>query len=253
MYNQPMEKWVIGAISIIAIIGVVFLVASQNNEESLFDNQEEEDSNLYNVGEDTDIPDGQEADINEQVGQIDLENNMQQNNQSKTLSKPELTIDTNKTYHVTLKTTEGDIVIELDAKNTPITANNFVYLAENNFYDNTIFHRVIEGFMIQGGDPTGTGTGSPGYRFDDEPVNGEYTRGTVAMANSGPDTNGSQFFIMHADYPLPKNYVIFGRVSEGMDVVDKIATAEVEAAGFSEEKSSPVNPVTVQDATVTVE
>lgn len=237
-----MEKWAIGVISFIAIIGVVFLVASKNNEEPLFEDQQEIDTSLYS--QDTDVPDGQQANVNEQVGQIDL-NNEQEN----MLEKPELTIDTNKTYQVTLKTTEGDIVIELDAKETPITANNFVYLAENNFYDNTIFHRVIEGFMIQGGDPTGTGTGSPGYRFEDEPITKEYTRGTVAMANSGPNTNGSQFFIMHADYPLPKNYVIFGKVIEGIDVVDKIATAEVKVSP-SGEQSSPVNPVTVQDVTV---
>lgn len=96
--------------------------------------------------------------------------------------------------------------------------------------------------MIQGGDPNGTGTGGPGYTFDDEPFTGEYTRGTLAMANAGPDTNGSQFFIMHADVPLPKNYVIFGHVTKGMDVVDKIATAATKPEG---EGSTPVNPTVV--------
>lgn len=165
------------------------------------------------------------------------------------MTKPTMIIDQNKTYLATLHTSEGDIVIQLTAKETPITANNFVYLAEQKFYDNTIFHRVIKGFMIQGGDPRGDGTGGPGYRFDDEPFTGEYTRGTVAMANAGPDTNGSQFFIMHADYPLPKNYVIFGHVVSGMDVVDKIANANV-TTSFSGEASQPVNPVVVQSVTI---
>ncbi len=163
---------------------------------------------------------------------------------AKSLPKPEITLDTTKVYQAVLHTTEGDIVIDLNVKNTPVTANNFVYLARNNFYDNTIFHRVIDGFMIQGGDPTGTGTGGPGYKFDDESVTGEYTRGAVAMANSGQNTNGSQFFIMHATYPLPKNYVIFGQVSMGLEVVDKIATAET-TISLGGEKSKPVNPASI--------
>ena len=156
----------------------------------------------------------------------------------------DLEIDTQKAYQAILHTTEGDITIELNATATPITVNNFVKLARQNFYDNTIFHRVIADFMIQGGDPTGTGTGDPGYKFDDEPFTGEYTRGTVAMANSGPDTNGSQFFIMHGDTPLPKNYVIFGKVVSGMEAVDKIATAET-TASLGGEQSKPVNPASI--------
>ena len=116
-----------------------------------------------------------------------------------TLAQPKLSIDQNKTYQAVLKTTVGDIVIDLYVDKTPITVNNFVYLANKGFYNNTVFHRVVNGFMIQGGDPVGNGTGGPGYQFDDEPFEGEYTRGTVAMANSGPNTNGSQFFIMHQD------------------------------------------------------
>jgi cyclophilin family peptidyl-prolyl cis-trans isomerase len=103
--------------------------------------------------------------------------------------------------------------------------------------------------MIQGGDPTGTGSGGPGYKFDDEPFQGEYTRGTVAMANAGRNTNGSQFFIMHADVPLPKNYVIFGHVTKGLDVVDAIATAKVTMSNSGEE-SKPVTPVAVKTAKV---
>jgi cyclophilin family peptidyl-prolyl cis-trans isomerase len=158
-------------------------------------------------------------------------------------------INTKKQYTATLKTSEGDIKIKLYADKTPITVNNFVYLAKQSFYNNTIFHRVIDGFMIQGGDPLGNGTGGPGYKFDDEKFDGEYKRGIIAMANAGPNTNGSQFFIMHKDNPLPKNYVIFGEVTEGLDVVDKIATAET-TYGAMGERSKPVNPVKVTEAVI---
>lgn len=162
-----------------------------------------------------------------------------------TVSQPTMQIDATKTYTAVLQTTEGDITLTLNAKETPKTVNNFVYLAKKSFYDNTIFHRVIKGFMIQGGDPAGNGTGGPGYTFDDEKFSGEYKRGTIAMANRGANTNGSQFFIMHADYPLQKNYVIFGSVTKGMDVVDKIAAAPVAVSATGEE-SKPVNPVMIK-------
>lgn len=135
-----------------------------------------------------------------------------------------------KMITATISTTKGDITVELFTNDAPKAAENFASLAEKGFYDGVIFHRVIPGFMIQGGDPTGTGTGGPGYRFEDElDPNTEsakrgYVRGTLAMANAGPNTNGSQFFIMHADYPLPHNYTIFGRVTAGIEVVDAIAT-----------------------------
>jgi len=154
-----------------------------------------------------------------------------------------------ETAGVILHTTAGDIEIALNIKDMPITAGNFITLSKKDFYNNTIFHRVIKGFMIQGGDPKGNGTGGPGYKFDDEPFTGEYTRGTIAMANSGPNTNGSQFFIMHADYPLPKNYIIFGHVTKGMDVVDKIATAEVTYSDTGE-LSKPVEPIKIKTVTV---
>lgn len=162
---------------------------------------------------------------------------------------PAMTIDENAKYTAVLNTTEGTIKIQLNALQTPITVNNFVTLAEKGFYNGTIFHRVIDGFMIQGGDPEGTGAGGPGYRFDDEPFEGEYTRGTIAMANAGPDTNGSQFFIMHKDYPLPPNYTIFGKVVEGIEVVDKIATAKT-TMSMSGENSKPINPVSVSSVEI---
>lgn len=165
-----------------------------------------------------------------------------------TIQKPLLQIDFKKTYTAVVKTSNGEITIELAASKTPNTVNNFVYLARQHFYDNTIFHRVISGFMIQGGDPNGNGSGGPGYRFDDEPFDGEYVRGTVAMANAGPNTNGSQFFIMHKDYDLPKNYVIFGHVTKGMDVVDTIATAPVIVKNG--ERSSPIDPIVVQSVNI---
>ena len=162
---------------------------------------------------------------------------------------PEMTINPKKLYTAILHTDKGDIEITLNAKETPITTNNFVSLARSGFYNSTPFHRVIRGFMIQGGDPKGDGTGGPGYKFNDEPITGAYLRGTVAMANAGPNTNGSQFFIMHADYPLPKNYVIFGSVTKGMEVVDAIAIAPVTQSP-SGEQSQPVTPVRVMTASI---
>ncbi len=161
------------------------------------------------------------------------------------ITKPQMVIDRNKSYTAVMHTDAGDIEIALNAKAVPITANNFVWLAKNNFYDNTIFYRVIKGFMIQGGDPKGDGTGGPGYSFNDEKFTGSYTRGTIAMANSGPNTNGSQFFIMHATYPLPPNYVIFGQVTKGLEVVDKIAEAQVKMSAAGE-LSQPLAPVKIK-------
>jgi len=159
---------------------------------------------------------------------------------------PSTKLDITKSYQAVLKTTEGDITIKLFALDTTVTVTNFVYLSKLGYYNNTIFHRVIKDFMIQGGDPRGNGTGDPGYTFKDEIFDGEYTRGTVAMANSGPNTNGSQFFIMHQDkLDLPKNYVIFGKVIKGLDVLDKIANSKVIDNGNGE-ISKPESPVFIK-------
>jgi cyclophilin family peptidyl-prolyl cis-trans isomerase len=133
-------------------------------------------------------------------------------------------IDTSKYYCAGINTNRGLIVLELDPQYAPNTVNNFAYLAGAQFYDGMVFHRVVPGFIIQTGDPTGTGTGGPGYKFNDEPVKGNYTQGCVAMANSGPNTNGSQFFICTANdtAKLQKSYNLFGRVVLGMDVTQKI-------------------------------
>ncbi len=161
------------------------------------------------------------------------------------VTPPKVKLDITKRYKVILKTTEGDITIKVNPLDAIMASTNFVYLSKIGFYDNTIFHRVIKDFMIQGGDPLGNGTGGPGYTFNDEPIEGEYVRGTVAMANSGPNTNGSQFFIVVKDSPdLPKNYTIFGKVIDGMDVVDKIAAGEVTDNGAGE-ISKPVSPVSI--------
>ena len=164
--------------------------------------------------------------------------------QNNDMKASKTSINKNKKYSAVLHTEKGDITISLNSDQTPKTVSNFVTLAKKGFYNKTIFHRVIKGFMIQGGDPKGDGTGGPGYKFADEPFTGEYTRGTIAMANSGLNTNGSQFFIMHADNALPKNYVIFGKVTAGMDVVDKIAESPVNPS-FSGENSTPVTPIKI--------
>lgn len=125
-----------------------------------------------------------------------------------------------------IETTLGTIEFELLDDDAPKTAENFVTLANKGFYTGVIFHRVVPGFVIQGGDPVGNGTGGPGYKFEDETVTRDYEAGIVAMANSGPNTNGSQFFIMLEENPLPKQYTIFGKVTQGLDVVRKIAIGD---------------------------
>ena len=135
---------------------------------------------------------------------------------------PEMTIDTKKQYKATFKTDEGDIVVQLFAEKTPKTVNNFIFLAREGFYDDTIFHRVIDNFMAQGGDPTGTGMGGPGYKFADEfhPTLKHDKPGILSMANAGPNTNGSQFFITHVPTPwLDNRHSVFGEVIEGLDVL----------------------------------
>ncbi len=134
--------------------------------------------------------------------------------------KPEMTIDQSKTYRVTVDTNKGPVVMDLMPSMAPITVNNFVALARQGYYDGLTFHRYVADFVIQGGDPTGTGSGGPGYKFEDEPVQGSYREGAVAMANSGPNTNGSQFFICNADcQKLAPSYNLFGYVVDGLDVV----------------------------------
>jgi cyclophilin family peptidyl-prolyl cis-trans isomerase len=151
-----------------------------------------------------------------------------------------MTIDPSKKYTATIETSAGTMTAELLPGDAPETVNNFVFLANDDYYNEVIFHRVIPGFMIQGGDPTGTGRGGPGYRFNDEPVKRPYSRGTLAMANAGPNTNGSQFFIMHADYGLPPQYSVFGKATDGLDIVDEIARTA------TDRKDRPVEDVVIE-------
>ena len=138
-------------------------------------------------------------------------------------SPPEMGIDVSKRYTATMQTSMGTLVIALDPIKAPKTVNNFVFLALNHYYDGVIFHRIIRGFVCQGGDPTGTGRGGPGYRFEDElPKAGQYEVGSLAMANAGPNTNGSQFFIISGSdgVRLPPQYALFGKVVKGLEVVE---------------------------------
>jgi peptidyl-prolyl cis-trans isomerase B (cyclophilin B) len=134
-------------------------------------------------------------------------------------------IDPKKNYKVTMETTKGNIVLELYPQHAPKTVNNFVFLAKEGFYDGVSFHRVINNFMIQGGDPTGSGSGGPGYKFEDETRGNplRHETGSLSMANAGPNTNGSQFFITHSPQPhLDGKHTVFGKVVEGQDIVNKI-------------------------------
>lgn len=166
---------------------------------------------------------------------------------------PAMAIDVNKTYTADIQTNLGSFTVEFYPQDAPNTVNNFICLANDGYYNNTPFHRIMAGFMFQGGDPTGTGAGGPGYRFNDEPINKDYEKGTLAMANAGPNTNGSQFFVcvdnLTAKGMLQKNYTIFGKVIDGMDVVDKIAAVPV-GRNSRGENSVPQQPVTLESVTV---
>ncbi len=142
-----------------------------------------------------------------------------------------------KDRQIRMQTDKGEIVFELFEDEAPKTVSNFIYLTKGGYYDGLTFHRYEPGFVIQGGDPAGNGTGGPGYRFEDEPVARAYEKGIVAMANAGPNTNGSQFFIMLADTPLPPLYTIFGRVTKGLDVVDAIRAGDKMTSVIVEAKS----------------
>ncbi len=163
---------------------------------------------------------------------------------------PAMEIDPAKTYTAVIETTKGTMTAELYAEEAPMTVNNFVALARDGFYDGVKFHRIVRDFMVQTGDPNGDGTGGPGYAFADEPVTRDYTRGTLAMANSGPNTNGSQFFIIHADYPLQKNYTIFGKVNSGLETLDAIANVPVELNPNMNEESMPTEDVRITKITI---
>jgi len=169
--------------------------------------------------------------------------------QQKFTSPPEMGIDPTKRYTATMETSMGTIVISLDPINAPKTTNNFVFLALNHYYDGIIFHRIIKGFVCQGGDPQGSGMGGPGYRFEDElPKPGKYAIGSLAMANAGPNTNGSQFFIIsgQSGCTLPPLYSLFGQVVKGLDVVEKMQNVETDG------RDRPRTDVVINSVTTTV-
>jgi len=172
---------------------------------------------------------------------------------------PPMTIDQNKEYFATIETSLGNIDVQLFPKEAPIAVNSFVFLSRQNFYDGLKFHRVLKDFAIQGGDPIGSGSGNAGYRFADEPVVRDYLSGTLAMANDGPNRNGSQFFITLADLSntadpskaLTKTYTIFGMVTNGMDVVLKIGDVPVQTLSpLGGEASRPVTPVIIKHISI---
>jgi len=160
----------------------------------------------------------------------------------------EMGIDPSKRYTATMETSMGTLVIALDAINAPQTVNNFVSLAAQHYYDGVIFHRIINGFMCQGGDPTGTGRGGPGYKFNDEPVKQKYQIGSVAMANAGPNTNGSQFFLISgpSGVGLPPQYNHFGQVVKGLDVIDAMQRVDTDRS------DRPRTDVVINSVTITV-
>ena len=160
---------------------------------------------------------------------------------------PPMCIDPSKRYTATMDTSMGSLTIALDAATAPLTVNNFVVLARYHYYDGIVFHRIINGFVCQGGDPTGTGRGGPGYRFDDElPKPGRYEIGSLAMANAGPNTNGSQFFIISGPNGagLPPQYSLFGKVVAGLDVVDAMQRVETDRS------DRPLTDVTINSVTI---
>ena len=165
---------------------------------------------------------------------------------------PAMALQKNKRYAAAIKTNFGDINIQLFPEDAPLAVNSFVFLSQQGFYNGVKFHRMVKGFVIQAGDPTGTGSGGPGYRFADEKITKDYVEGTLAMANAGPNTNGSQFFVTLANLTgkLPKNYTIFGVVTSGLPVVRKIGEVPVTAKRPGGEASSPTTDVVIESITI---
>lgn len=236
--------WVIGSVCVLSIVGVMMVSRSTPTKKMQEFVEITPTSIIQNV---------LSEEVNTMTSQTPTATTAPAAKSKTYNAPPAMSVDENKTYKATIVTSKGTMVLDLFVKDAPITVNNFVFLAREGFYADTVFHRIIKGFMIQGGDPIGNGTGGPGYRFEDEPVMREYTKGTIAMANAGPDTNGSQFFIMHADYALPKNYTIFGSIDKSdtasLAVLDAIGQSPV-AMSQSGEQSKPTEKIVVQSVTI---
>ncbi len=212
---QPQQNFVLFVILILTLLGVIaaIILKGQGAKNAPAQEKDSVSASRQRIDE-----------TNSNTNQQEEEASMKKTQ----LEKPEMVIDQSKEYYALMKTNFGEIKIKFYPQDTPKTVNNFVYLARQGFYDDLIFHRVIEDFMIQGGDPLGTGRGGPGYQFEDEESSHKLIKGSVAMANSGPDTNGSQFFIVTADSTpwLDGKHTNFGEVVEGMEVVEKIDQVE---------------------------
>lgn len=254
------KKVLIGVFGLFVIIGTVVYLLNANKKDSMDTNSDTQVTQSFSTEPNNNtipdptvstnsVPSPTSTEPIKNLQEIKKANLTLQ--QKLDFKKPEMFIEVNKTYEATIKTSAGDITLNLNAKMVPKTVNNFVYLANSGFYKDVIFHRVIKDFMIQAGDPKGDGTGGPGYKLEDEKFEGEYKKGAIAMARTfEPNSAGSQFFIMHKDVPLPKDYVIFGEVTKGIETVDKIATAETiynEAEGAN---SKPKEPVKILDVLV---
>ncbi|MEK7195816.1 MAG: peptidylprolyl isomerase [Patescibacteria group bacterium] len=229
------QIWSIGIVLVIVLLFVgYYLVSNQSAVESTTNI-----NNFTSGSEDT------SQSSTDQINNTNTSMNSNNTNTTPTSNQPQVNLS-----RATLDTSMGKIVIEFYQADAPKTVANFTKLTEQGFYNGLTFHRVIPGFMIQGGDPNGNGTGGPGYKFADElnPATASYKagykKGVVAMANAGPNTNGSQFFIMTADYPLPNNYTIFGHVVSGQDVVDAIANVKRDS------NDRPLTPVVIKGITI---
>lgn len=238
--NSTLKQMGLFVGGVLVVGGLVFLLKSPND-------QFNKDTTMVPTATPvaTSIPNEEvQGAITEKTQEVNLdqkENTKMTVEQKLAVKAPTGKLDAAKTYTATLKTNLGDIVLTLDAKTRPITVNNFVYLARLGFYNEVIFHRVISGFMIQGGDPLGTGTGGPAYKFADElTAPNSNVKGTISMANAGPNTNGSQFFINLVDNNfLDTKHTVFGKVTGGMDVVESIGKTPVGA------QDRPVTPVVI--------
>jgi cyclophilin family peptidyl-prolyl cis-trans isomerase len=243
------------------LISLLALTACGNNDNDADDTASGDDSpaETVDVTDDESTENGNEASSDSETGESPENGSNEAESEGESVQQPSMQwnqppamqLEEGVDYQAVIKTNRGEVVVNLLQDDAPLTVNNFVFLAEQGFYKDVPFHRVISGFMIQTGDPTGTGAGGPGYRFEDEEVTRDYTPGTVAMANAGPNTNGSQFFIVHGDLrgQLPKNYTIFGEVTEGMEVVNEIADVPVERSRTGE-MSSPTEDVHIESVEI---